>query len=39
MKNYNEFCKHYGYNRNSEESQKLYAEYKKNYAIFEAIAT
>jgi len=39
MKNYNEFCKHYGYDPKAEESQKLYAEYKANFAIFETLAT
>jgi len=38
MKSYNEFCKHYGYSTTAAESKKLYAEYKKNFAIFEAIA-
>jgi len=37
MKSYETFCKHYDYDPRSSESKKLYAEYKKNFAIFEAI--
>jgi hypothetical protein len=36
MKSYAEFIKHYNYKDNAE-SKKLYAEYKKNYAIFESM--
>jgi len=34
MKSYNEFCEHYGYDKEDEESRKLYAEYQKQAEIF-----
>jgi len=37
MKSYDEFCKHYEYDKNSEEAKKLYDEYKNNFNIFKRI--
>jgi len=36
MKSYKEFIAHYGY-KDEEKSKELYAEYRENYAIFEAM--
>jgi len=37
MKTYKQFCEHYEYDEASEESRKLYAEYKKQLDIFASI--